>query len=75
MLLIINYCYPLSSCFGNDVETKEEMMPPRFFLTDKIDDRRGNFWHEFMSGWELQKIGITSKKPQALPMESKVCHR
>lgn len=26
MLLIINYCYPLSSCCGNDVETKDVMM-------------------------------------------------
>lgn len=26
MLLIINYCYPLSGSFGNDVETKDVTM-------------------------------------------------
>lgn len=59
MLLIINYCYRLSSSFGNDVETKASDEVKIFLLSslrsvlspaiDKIDDGSRNFWRA-MSG-------------------------
>lgn len=55
ILLIINYCYPHSSCVGNDVETKDVMrcwfaLFLRFTQRQDWWCRQRNFWREFMSG-------------------------